>query len=436
MQDPEKEALQRASRNVVLSQLPNFFGRSVQESLPSDHPARTGVFLSSGGKRLRSYNKLNSHYENSEFHKALAATAPNHCLDGWTFFSRALSALISGDPHSTRHLAYYAQLRVSLCLLHCNGIGIFDGINFAVDESGEISDLGPGRTNTAVWRLLYKWSAEVSSGRKFLETIRFRGVSLLDCIGSVWPGTAFMPLVSEVVENWGVDLKNMSKEHDFRNISSYSAHTLNEIESELHLRLSLIRSIWRAIEPDGTDGYPLLDRHMLRNFFRLVEREKAETDAIGRDWEQDYRRLDTKIQELMPKSFFRGSEGESDFLVIELAKAKAPGDVHGMLSRALLLLRLATMTMRSVFHDSRSYEKEQDLNSWFNPTGIDRGFWLMNTPPDDYGSLWNDVSHAVDVLDQYVSRGNCNQHELYTFLGDQFSYLSQAERACMWGMCT
>jgi len=416
--------------------LADFEGDSIGEPLPSGHPARTGVFLTPDGKPETSHRKFRENYRDEVIQESLAVTAPNHCLDGWTFLSRSLSALISGDTHTTRHLAYYAQLRASLSLLHCNGIGIFNGINFAVDEDGTISDLGSDRTHVAVWKLLHEWSAQASSSRNFLKAIRFRGVSLSDCIGAIWPGTTTIPLASELIRSWGVDLMRMSEDRNFRNISSYCAQALNQVNSELPRRLELIRSIWRGVEPDENGGYPLLDSHMLRKFFHLVGREKSNAKASDKNWGRDYDKLDIRIRNILSLPFLTASDEEDDFPVLALAKDAAPGDVHGMLSRALLLLRLATGTVQSALRDSRAGEDMKDLKSWFNPVGVDRGFWLTDEPPDDYETLWDGVSYAVEILDKCIYMDVNDQPSLYAFLGNQFPYLSQAERACMWGIGT
>ncbi len=56
--------------------------------------------------------------------EVIAVRGPLHAIDGWSYFSRSLSALLSGDPHAARHLAYYAELRASLSILASTGIGV------------------------------------------------------------------------------------------------------------------------------------------------------------------------------------------------------------------------------------------------------------------------------------------------------------------------
>ena len=44
-----------------------------------------------------------------------------------------------------------------------------------------------------------------------------------------------------------------------------------------------------------------------------------------------------------------------------------------------------------------------DLQAWFDTVGIDRGFWSANQPPEELEALWDDISYAINDLDQYVS---------------------------------
>jgi len=373
----------------------------------------------------------------------LAATAPSHCIDGWTFFSRALSALLSGDAHSTRHLAYYAQLRAALSLLHCHGVGIFNRVNLIADESGNLSQFGatnPNKrgqgTHQAAWKALRAWSDQLTGSTEFLSAMKFQEVSLLDCFEAVNPSTATsaVPLVSRVIREWGVDLKRCAKDLESRNISSYCAHALNPAPSEMSARLDLVLSIWRSLEPDGIGGFADLDRHLLRKFLLLLEKENCEATLRENIWEGAYQRLDGRIKSYISRDFLERLEEPDDLPVFRHASEAKSGDVFGMISRALLLLRLATGAVRSAILDAWPDSDTSDLREWFSSVGVDRGFWLPDDPPEHIESLWVSISLALDALDQYASMESYSQLSFFDFLGDQFACLSQAERACMWGV--
>ena len=117
--------LLRADRGHILRATANFRGKPASAWLSPRHPAGSGSLPSSWQQVL----KLPA----QQLIEAVAAAAPNHCIDGWSYVSRAMSALLAGDLHAARHLSYYAELRAGLSLLGSLGIGIFNGINFVVD---------------------------------------------------------------------------------------------------------------------------------------------------------------------------------------------------------------------------------------------------------------------------------------------------------------
>lgn len=50
-------------------------------------------------------------YTASEVGEYVAASLPGHCIDGWAYLGRSLSACLHGDAGTARHLAYYAEPR-------------------------------------------------------------------------------------------------------------------------------------------------------------------------------------------------------------------------------------------------------------------------------------------------------------------------------------
>lgn len=435
------ENLRRASREPVVEALSRFVRRPVAEWLRAEHRTGTGQFLTADGRSYSTFNRLSREFTEREVLDVLSATGPSHCLDGWTFLSRALAALLSGDTHTARHLAYYAQLRAGLSLLHCHGIGIFNGINFAVDASGELhsidmtnaSQRGLG-THSAVWQALRSWADYSDSARVFLNSVQFRGVSLVDCIDAIWPSAGPAPLASKVIETWGVDLRRSAEERESRNVSSYCAHAFNAADSNLSLRLDLVDSIWRGLEPGGGGGFPSLDRHLLRKLLDLMKAEQPSDYGNGNFWDTAYRRLDPRVRAFVSKEFLKHVEERSDPPIFRYANSRRQGDVHAMVSRALLLLRAAAGVVRSTFVDAQFDLHTNDLQPWFDTVGVDRGFWKAGHPPEQLDELWDEVSYAVEDLASYNSTNPGQQLDFLSSLRSQAVLLSQAERACIWGI--
>lgn len=47
----------------------------------------------------------------------IAASAPTHLIDGWSFYARSTEALLRGDCSTAIHLGYYAELRAAMSIL-------------------------------------------------------------------------------------------------------------------------------------------------------------------------------------------------------------------------------------------------------------------------------------------------------------------------------
>ena len=75
-----------------------------------------------------------------------------------------------------------------------------------------------------------------------------------------------------------------------------------------------------------------------------------------------------------------------------------------------------------------------DLQPWFDTVGIDRGFWSNGDPPEHFEDLWDLVSYAVADLGDHVATDLSDQLGVVSVLGEQSILLSQAERACIWGV--
>ena len=102
---------------------------------------------------------INNPPNNDALSEYIAASAPLHCLDGWSFLGRALECHTRGDFDSSRHLAYYAELRSAMSLLASEGIGIFQNKHFFVDVNGRCNYIPINRgTHQIAWDALEEWA--------------------------------------------------------------------------------------------------------------------------------------------------------------------------------------------------------------------------------------------------------------------------------------
>jgi hypothetical protein len=124
----------------------------------------------------------------------IAASSILHCADGWSYLGKAISSLMRGDPHRSRHLAYYAELRAALSLLASEGIGIFQNQHFVFDGQNSVSRLQTGKqTHQVVWNCLECWAQQKRSGSLFARIITPYGRTLDEWLAPLGGGNIVAP---------------------------------------------------------------------------------------------------------------------------------------------------------------------------------------------------------------------------------------------------
>jgi len=291
-------------------------------------------------------------------------------------------------------------------------------------------------THAAVWQALRLWASDRHSAKLFLESVTFRGVSLSDCLDALFPSSPPTPLVSKVIETWGVDLRRSAAERESRNISSYAAHAFNPTRSGLRVRLELVRDIWSCLEPDGGGGFPSLDRHLLRKFLELMRAQHPTSTSVPKRsfWTAKFPDLHPTIQTFASLNFLLRVDEPSDPDVFSSAN-KPQGDVHAMVCRAVLFLRIATSVVHTALIDAGFVPLADKVPPWFKQVGDARGFWPHGQMPDDLMDLWTDVESAVSDLDDSISSNPVDQYRFFGPSSGHVGFLSQMERACMWALC-
>jgi hypothetical protein len=377
--------------------------------------------------------------------RVLAASAPNHCMDGWSYVSRSLSSLLAGDPHAARHLAYYAQLRAALSLLANLGVGVVDGINFAVDASGAVRPLDPrpdgsplatrgAGTHSVVWDSLEAWSANPVLAAAFLRLVRVQGTSLDDILRTIWPGYAPEAVASGLIASWGADLKQGRDDKLSRNRSSYYPTALNDLPNTTDEHINFVGNFWELFQPAGPSQFDRVDAFLIR---RLLQSQhhlaNDSSDYLAGQIGKEYGRLPAQIQAIIPEEFLAVPEASDRPLIISLASR--PGPQAGpteMLSRALLLLRLSTAFTHSNMVDAGLAVAEGALRPWLDQIAVARGFWPQNKPVDFLGDLWLDVEYElVDFLDLQSDVGS---QGWLSRAAKRMPIVSEAERIGLWSL--
>tara|TARA_R110001606_G_scaffold216817_1_gene364733 strand:- start:375 stop:1694 length:1320 start_codon:yes stop_codon:yes gene_type:complete len=430
-------AIRSASRSKVIGALTAIKGQPASQWLSIGHPARNG--------QLNSLRRIN----NSQAAELLAAVGPNHCLDGWSYLSRALEAIVSGDVHAGRHLSYYAQLRAANSILAFSGIGVFNTTHFSIDAAGVMSPLyrltrrekAPG-THSALWSIIEEWSKEQTHTGAFLDSIQVGGKPLSEIISVIWPSSASLPrsatasgLVFNLVESWGLDLKKGPDDRSVRNVSSYNPHHLNPASCNVPEMMSFVAHIWSMFEPGLGDGFDKLDRHILKQTLQTFHNATTgDTRYHLGQISSNHENLDPRVKSLAEKDFLTGADGTLLPDIMHFAEQRPSGDVLGMISRAALLLRTATAYTRSGFLAAGIAHPEQDLQLWLEQTGVERGYWSAGNGPGSMADLWEDIDVALSDIADVLNSIPRDRFDLFERLNASSRKLAESERAFLWGI--
>lgn len=395
-------ALAQADRGNILNVMATFSG-TAPECLRIGHPA--------AGGRLPGEWDLVHGISAADLVEAVALSAPNHCIDAWTFLARSLQALSSGDFHSARHLAYYSQLRAALSMLANLGIGVFNGINFVVTSSGNVRRLDPATvrrrggtqeaprglgTHSVVWDTLHLWVSQMNPTASFLDLLSVAGTPLGDALEALVPGARNAVTATMLLNSWGLDLRRAKIERGFRNTSSYQPHLLNVIDESAEECVNYLNDFWSSLEPAGSRGFELLDRHLFRNLLWDLHRVTSpEVPLSSSVLVTNYEFLQPQLQTFMSLPFLLGEEEADELSVVSYARSRRdPATALEMVSRGLILSRAATGFTRSSLTQAGS----PDVSPWFEGLALSRGFVPPGVPLESPLDLWLDVQAALGDL--------------------------------------
>lgn len=429
--------LQKATRGPVLSSLRRLSNREPAQWIPPGHVGQRGE-LPPKWRNIRQVQV-------PQVIDAVAIAAPQHCMDGWAFVSRSLSCLLAGDLHATRHLAYYAQLRAALCVLANLGVGISNGVNFAItspttieridpDTSGLASDVGLG-THAAVWEILVTLSSAGSTASQLLNLIKVRGSTLFTCISSLWPGFSPTTSAGSLIAAWGADLRRGAAERRQRNISSYAPQALNPLRQRITWELEFVEELWALFEPSTGPNFDNLDRHLLRSMFwkqhELISNSPRDQGQIS----NYYKYLPAQVAAIASQDFLLGKTQPNAPMLLTLAAATStPAQPTEMISRALLLLRTATALTYENLVAAGVNCANGELRPWLDKLAIERGYWRPGGALPNTTDLYSDVSDALAELASSKPSDPTCLYDWIRKIGKGIPTITEAERIGVWSL--
>jgi hypothetical protein len=359
--------------------------------------------------------------------ESIAVRGPLHCSDGWGYLARSLCALLVGDAHAARHLAYYAELRGALSILASDGIGIFNRNNRVVESNGALIPLRNDPTHQMAWAALDAWSKRSASLSRILSSIEINNATLFDALTAYFPSPGGGNLSCDLIRTWGFDLIVGANDRDDRNLSSYDPNDLILIHHTAPDDIDFVAQLWECFEP----GNWVLERHLLRIMLELEQATQGPPNIAGRVDRYDF--LDPRIQTLVSKDFLARNTDPSDHPLIAWSKmTSSPTDPKAMIARGALLLKIATSIVMNNFI-SASVNPFNDLSLWWDKLGTERGFWPPGQAPESMNDLWWDIGLALDAARQ---SGPTDRSALLTATATfLYSRLCETERIVLWRFC-
>jgi hypothetical protein len=367
-----------------------------------------------------------------------ALGSSNHGLDSWSFVARALAALVAGDAHAARHFAYYAELRAALAILASGGIGVFNGINFAIDLGGTLRRLAGSGTHVIVWDALDAWIDKGNAAEIFGASTTIGQVTLQDCLDSLFPTAVgdHRHVAGTMLSTWGFDLQQGASDRKTRNASSYNPHVLTTLSADAVTVVDFLGLFWDAFEPTGNDRFDTIDRHILRS---AIEQERISLDIHEQLTQERYLNLDASVQALASLDFLNRAVQPDDHPFLVLARTRSdPASPLEMIARSALLSRAACSIARKHLTEAGLMLPEA-LQDWLTEYANSRGLLDQGTLPEDSTMLWDDISLARESLDalreDLASKGS--PFDRWSILGASSSAvprICEAERVALWGL--
>ena len=400
--------------------------------LPPGHPYADGL------------PKSRQQVDHQALAEYIALSAVQHAFDGWAYWGRAVAAEVSGDSNVASHLGYYAELRAAKAILASDGIGLSSQWVAVVDANGRcvVRKERSLSSHQVLWEALQEWSTGNA------KDIVFRLLKPFDHSMAEWlryfPGS-FSPVAEDWLRTWGLDLRELARDQSSRNVASYDPSgcpsTIREKSAKV---VDNVMRLWRSCEPTGTGVSFALDGLVLRatletvfqtshpdglsatedrtEYLAKVRRAVESLSLVRSNRKAILRLLDpTKVPDGM--EIFESARQTSD--------ARSQTHVSEVLSRAMLLLRLATACAHDLLAEFGS-DPRGVTKDWWESRQVRRGLWPVGQSMHSFSDLWDEADEALDTLRR-------QQDGISTFklrtpdCAGSVATLATAERIFLWG---
>lgn len=375
----------------------------------------------------------------------IAASAPTHLIDGWSYVARATEAVLRGDLNVALHLGYYAELRAAMSLLACEGIGVFNTRHPVISPAGtQTTEIcralqwdraqskylkrGAG-THMVVWPLLSHWGSLKRAADLVNKLVAPEGYGLDQWIDVLAIPRPVRAISKGWFSTWGIDLGMLSEDHESRNMVSYrpSEFRLPPAPSA-QKAIEFVSALWALFEPSTGGRFPQVERELLRKVVR-ESGKPVDPAAIQSKLGMDIATANNWAKFLV---------GTDDSLLLTLAEQSSNIEDTDcslqVISRAALLLFLATGSTRKHLIDA-GYSQGM-LDFFWKRLCEARFDGAAASLPADPMDLWRDIEDHISDAENWRATATPNT-PLGEWRKDQPSVASQIaslELAGVWGL--
>lgn len=302
----------------------------------------------------------------------LAGEQVAHLMEAWQYMGAAVRSVLCNAGENSLHFAYYAQLRSVISIFAGSGIRLSLGKCFYLDGSGNKFDFElpkpvQTRTHPLAWAIWDEW---VKTG--YAQDLMGKNISIIS--GISLSSLALIPSSSgALLGTWGYDLARGKDDHHARNNASYRAKSRQASPQMDAGSVDLVRDMWTLLLESG--GGVLFDATLVRYF---VERhisasvrqaaEEGQTldpqQLLSRVIEQTSANTGVAVSTL--DDFFKVSVNTRLFEYASAQETK----VENVVSRALFLLRVATLALATNLGGGSGRECKNWICRWLEAAGL------------------------------------------------------------------
>lgn len=437
----QKELIRRASR--VTSG--NLFSELRRHWANNKWIGKTNRYCTDCTNRIERDTKNGRSVNHAHLAQYIAASVLLHTADGWGFLGRAVDCHARGDFRTSRHLAYYAELRAAMALSAFEGIGIFNKKHFIVDDSRECHKIQGIGTHQIAWLILDHWSDLKRSSNLITSVIKPGGIGLGEWTDRFGGGGTVKTVGNRWLKTWGIDLRKLGKDRNARNEASYRPSKMVASETlPFDQLLNFITEFWRILEPAPQNAFDLLDKFLLRRC--LAELFKAITGLRPRNDMAAYCKRVSKMlddvlgQQTVKEKWFRfltwEIEPEDSQILIEALgndRQESPRHHLQVIARGSLLLRLSTGACDLLL--SSAGADRTMIQFWLKSVGEEIGMWETDSEPEELADLWSDIQLAAEETKAwYANKDLPNLVKWRKEQGSQITVFGNCERIGLWGL--